>query len=188
MLDSRIYRKLRKTFNFDIVERKWASKVVAQNGHFLIHIIPDSNNPNFFKVIPEFKVIFDQTLDSNLMVLKKFHYYLNCGVLFKRNNFYNYLVNDLTDLETVIIPFFAKKYLKHKRRDFTFFCNVFKLILKGEHLTSLGISKIIEMKLDFLCKKRWDKFHINNISVDEVVNLVIKNKHLTYLDKDIVQA
>ena len=53
-MNSQIYTKIRKSFDFSQKENKWASKLVSRNGNFYIHILP--NNYTFFRIIPEFKV------------------------------------------------------------------------------------------------------------------------------------
>lgn len=59
----------------------------------------------------------------------------------------NYQVKSLKDLTNVIIPHFEKYHLlTQKGADFLLFKSIIQLMNKGEHLTTEGLSKILNFK------------------------------------------
>jgi hypothetical protein len=91
--------------------------------------------------------------DKNILFeLKKF---FDCGNVYfqkdKRPNHqhcYRYEVANRGKLEEVIIPFFKKHklYLASKTTDFRIFCQLIKMIRKGDHLSEAGLGKMYKIK------------------------------------------
>jgi hypothetical protein len=100
-----------------------------------------------------------------LSALKVFKKYFQCGNIYenKRSDNHNenlcrYCVRSIIDLQTKIIPFFQKnKLLTSKRNDFEIFCEIFKLILKKEHLNNKGIAKIAKL-IQKMNRKKLSRF------------------------------
>ena len=101
---------------------------------------------------PRFYVKLIERDKSILLELKKF---FGCGNVYfqkdKRQNHqqcYRYEVANRKELENIIIPFF-KKYqpkLDSKKKDFKIFCQLIKMMAKGDHLKEDGLDKMYQVK------------------------------------------
>ena len=86
-----------------------------------------------------------------MFALKKIKNFFDCGNIFvnKRydnhnENLYRYCVRSLEDLKTKIIPFFMENNLKtYKRKDFSIFKDVVRIMLQKKHLNDSGRNKIL---------------------------------------------
>lgn len=96
------------------------------------------------KIKEEDKIILDKVRDA-----------LNCGAVYfqkeKRINHsqcYRYTVNSHRDILGKIIPFFKKYPLQgnSKKKNFTIFCKIAKLVGRGLHHDADGIQKIKKLK------------------------------------------
>lgn len=104
------------------------------------------------KVEPRFYVKFIEKDKKILYELKEF---FSCGNVYfqadkraNHQNCYRFEVSNRKDLEKVIIPFFKKRppRLMTKAKDFKIFCQIMKMISKGNHLTDSGLKKIYRIK------------------------------------------
>jgi hypothetical protein len=104
------------------------------------------------KAEPRFYVKLIARDKKILYELKKF---FHCGnVYFQRDkrinhqDCYRYEVANRKDLRNIIIPFFRKYSLKTESRqaDFRIFCNLMRLIQRGEHLNKKGLEKMYKIK------------------------------------------
>ena len=85
--------------------------------------------------------------DKVILSLVKRH--LKCGTLRQRKDgVWYYEVNNLNAIIENVIPFFRHfNFLSaKKKRDFSKFCQVAKLIHSGQHLTVAGIKRILEIR------------------------------------------
>ena len=83
-------------------------------------------------------------------ILSQFKEHLKCGRIRERKHdgVYYYEVNNFNDIQTNIIPFFNRfGFLSaKKKRDFSKFKQIAKLIKRKEHLTIEGIQKILKIR------------------------------------------
>jgi intein-encoded DNA endonuclease-like protein len=86
--------------------------------------------------------------DEVLLRLIKKHF--QCGSVRERKSdgVWYYEVNNFDSIQTNVIPFFQRfGFLSaKKKRDFSKFRQIAKLIANGDHLTSEGIKKIVEIR------------------------------------------
>jgi len=89
---------------------------------------------------------------KDLKVLELIKDYLGVGNIFynKKDDCYHFTVASVKDLTNVIIPHFDKyPLLSLKQVDFFLFKSVVELINGKEHLTLLGLQKIVDIKASF---------------------------------------
>jgi len=103
-------------------------------------------------VEPKFYV---KLIEKDKEILYSLQKFFGCGsVYFQKDSrpnhqhCYRYEVYRRDDLLDIIIPFFQKNELKFasKRNDFQIFCEMMKMIDKGEHLTDSGLRKLFLTK------------------------------------------
>lgn len=84
------------------------------------------------------------------VILSLFKKHLQCGTLRERkaDGVWYYEVNNFTAIQTNVIPFFNRfKFLSaKKKRDFSKFKKIAKLIQTSDHLTMEGIEKILKIR------------------------------------------
>ncbi len=83
------------------------------------------------------------------VILALFKRYLRCGTLRqRRDGVWYYEVNNLNAIRDHVIPFFKRfRFLSaKKKRDFSKFCQIAELVLRGEHKTEAGIRRILEIR------------------------------------------
>ncbi len=83
------------------------------------------------------------------LILTLFKKHLNCGTLRERKDgVWYYEVNNLTAINENVIPFFKRfNFLSQKKkRDFSKFCQIAKIITDNQHLTEEGIKKILDIR------------------------------------------
>ena len=101
-----------------------------------------------YQVTHEFVVTQGEKSLPSLEILKEYFGVGRIYVNHRKDNhkepLYRYAVRNREELNEVIIPFFKKYSLKTaKKEDFGKFEQCLKIILKGEHLTSSGLQKIL---------------------------------------------
>ena len=85
--------------------------------------------------------------DRVILALIKRH--LKCGTMRERKDgVWYYEVNNLTAITENVIPFFRRfNFLSaKKKRDFSKFTKIAKLMVAGDHLSQNGISQILEIR------------------------------------------
>jgi hypothetical protein len=83
------------------------------------------------------------------VILSLFKRHIGCGTLRDRGDgVWYYEVNNFNAITENVIPFFKKfNFLSaKKKRDFSKFCQIAKLIKQGEHLRESGIRKILSIR------------------------------------------
>ncbi len=92
--------------------------------------------------------------EDDVELLKKVQKFFGCGrIAFQkeyrenqRDN-YRYQVSNLSDLQSVIIPFFQKNILQGKKKiDFDLFCTLVAMVAHKRHHTIEGLARIKELK------------------------------------------
>ena len=113
-------------------------------GSFNVSFRPRQDYKSPWKVSPCFNIS-----QKDRVILALFKHYLGCGTLRGRpDGVWYYEVNNFNAIWEKVIPFFKKyNFLSaKKKRDFAKFCEIARIIKRGEHLKEGGIRKIIEIR------------------------------------------
>ena len=114
-------------------------------GSFNISLRKKADYKVGWQVVMSFNV--SQKDPSVLRVLKS---ELNCGIIKVRKNdlLYSYDATNPRDIIQKVIPYFQKYSFvsESKKKNFAIFCNVAKLMNKGEHKNLTGFRKILELR------------------------------------------
>ena len=127
----------------------WISGFTDGEGCFVISVIRNSTTRFGKQIFPEFVITQGAKSLSALETIKKF---FRCGsiVLNKRydnhnEHLYRYCVRSISELNEKIVPFFDKFPLRtYKRKDFTLFKKVIKMMSRKQHLEERGWNTILE--------------------------------------------
>lgn len=77
----------------------------------------------------------------------KIQSFFSVGGVYTQNNSSSYVVRSIIDLNGIIIPHFLKYPLRtQKQADFLLFKSIIDIIVKGDHLTTEGLYKIVNIK------------------------------------------
>lgn len=128
----------------------WIVGFVDGEGCFSISIFKNRTSKYGWQILPEFVVT--QSEDS-LSVLEEMKNYFNCGHIFinkrydnHRKHLYRYCVRKISDLDTIIIPFFNQyPLLTMKQNDFLLFSEVINLLKAKIHYSKEGLEIIAQM-------------------------------------------
>lgn len=132
-----------------IPDPNWIIGFTDGDGSFFVNTVK-TNNLLTHKIKLMFRIA-QNSRDLNLLnlIIK----YLDCGTIQRKGNsgsqmyMIDYNVSKFNDIYTKIIPFFEKyKLSSSKYLDFLDFCEVAHMIKDSLHLTSEGITKILEIK------------------------------------------
>ena len=129
--------------------------LVDGEGSFTVYVRNiDSSKETKRRVVVEPK-FYVKLIEKDKEILYSLQKFFGCGSVYFQNDSrpnhqhcYRYEVYRRDDLLNVIIPFFLKNELKFvsKRNDFQIFCEMMKMINKGEHLTDSGLRKLFLTK------------------------------------------
>ncbi len=125
----------------------WVVGFVDGEGCFSISINRNLLVKTGWQVFPEFVVTQGEKSITSLQSLQEF---FGCGNIFvnrrsdnHKEHLHRYCVRSLSDLRTIIVPFFKANPLKtSKREDFDKFVEVLDRIDQGKHLSKEGIAEI----------------------------------------------
>ena len=128
----------------------WLVGFTDGEGCFSVSIIKNKTTKSGWQIFPEFVITQGE---RSLPALRKIERYFKCGKIYinrrhdnHRENLYRYCVRSVSDLETIIVPFFEKhKLLSDKSNDFKRFNKILKIISAGKHLDQKGMRKIAEV-------------------------------------------
>lgn len=129
--------------------------LVDGEGSFTVYVRhPDSVKKlkRRVKAEPRFYLKLIEKDRKILYMLKEFfmcgNVYFQKDTRLNHQNCYRYEVTSRKDLEKIIIPFFRKHKLKlvSKKKDFQIFCDLIRMIKKGEHLTKAGLKHLYLIK------------------------------------------
>lgn len=93
--------------------------------------------------------------EDELPLLEKVKGFFGCGRIsfqkeYRKNqrDNYRYQVSNLRELNTVIVPFFRKRYLHStpRRKDFELFSKILELVNDKKHKTGGGLARIKKLK------------------------------------------
>lgn len=94
-------------------------------------------------------------IEKDKDILDQLQQFFGCGsVYFQKDsrpnhqNCYRYEVYKRSDINSVIIPFFRKHPLQFvsKSQDFKIFCELMKMIERGDHIHDAGLRKMFALK------------------------------------------
>lgn len=125
----------------------WIVGFVDGEGCFSVSIFRNAKTKFGWQIMPEFVVTQGE---KSLSVLQEIQAYLKCGRIFVNRRYdnhhehlYRFCVRKLSDLSTIIIPFFQRFHLQTaKQQDFDKFCVVVNLLLKKQHASFSGLKAI----------------------------------------------
>lgn len=130
--------------NQKIIDPNWLAGFSSGEGCFHVRFKKSTASKLGVQVSLLFK-ISQHERDKELM--KSFIDYLNCGNISKNSTWIDYTVVRYDDLVLKINPFFDKyKIVGVKLQDYLDFKKVAELMRTKEHLTTLGLEKIKEIK------------------------------------------
>ncbi len=120
------------------------SGFVDGEGSFNVALIPRNEYRMRWKIYLTFNVAQkDQTV---LALMKR---YFGAGRLEQRKDgIWNYSINDINALVQIVVPFFKKYHFlsASKKRNFSIFQQIVEMVSHSEHLTQLGIERIIALR------------------------------------------
>ena len=131
-------------------------KIPSDLGNYLAGFTDGEGSFNVsFRKRDDYKIPWKISLCFNIsqkdqVILSIFKKHLKCGTIRERKNdgIWYYEVNNFNAIQANIIPFFNRfGFLSaKKKRDFSKFKQIAKLIENGDHLTIEGIQKILEIR------------------------------------------
>ena len=131
-------------------------KIPSDLGNYLAGFTDGEGSFNVsFRKRDDYKIPWKISLCFNIsqkdqVILSIFKKHLKCGIIRERKNdgIWYYEVNNFNAIQANIIPFFNQfGFLSaKKKRDFSKFKQIAKLIENGDHLTIEGIEKILEIR------------------------------------------
>ena len=131
-------------------------KIPSDLGNYLAGFTDGEGSFNVsFRKRDDYKIPWKISLCFNIsqkdqVILSIFKKHLKCGTIRERKNdgIWYYEVNNFNAIQTNIIPFFNRfGFLSaKKKRDFSKFKQIAKLIQNEDHLTIEGIEKILEIR------------------------------------------
>ena len=120
--------------------------LVDAEGSFVVNIVKDKNDR--FKVLAYFELALNEKDKFLLECLRKT---LGVGNIFfnQLDSTYKFKVSNTEELYSVIIPFFIKyNLLTQKRADFELFSQIIEIIKRKDHLTTEGLQRIVNLKVN----------------------------------------
>jgi len=123
------------------LDAHWVVGFVDGEGCFYVGVNHHPDMKTGYQVLPEFTVVQHERDIQILYALKKF---FGCGVVRKNHaDRMAYRVRSIMHLSERIVPFFEKHPLKTKKHvNFLKFRDVVNLMVRGDHLTPLGVERI----------------------------------------------
>ena len=140
----------------------WIVGFTDGEGCFSVSLIKNKTTTIGWQVFPEFVITQGERSVSALQI---FQGYFKCGKIFvnKRHdnhteNLYRFCVRSVKDLHEKIIPFFEEHPLKTaKQKDFQIFSEIIEMMVKGKHLSLVGM-KEIALKIEKMNRKKPSRF------------------------------
>ena len=133
-------------------------KIPSDIGNYIAGFTDGEGSFNVsFRFRKDFKIPWKISLTFNIsqkdeVILRLIKKHLQCGTVRERKSdgVWYYEVNNFNSIQTNVIPFFRRfGFLSaKKKRDFSKFQQIAKLIATKEHLTFEGIQKIVEIRKD----------------------------------------
>lgn len=130
------------------IDKNWLLGFVDGEGCFYIGVNKSDDLKLGYQVLPEFRIVQHKKDIKLLYAIKDF---FGHGIVVpnksKDSLIYEYRVRKFDTLHDVIVPFFeSNKLLTSKRFNFLAFRDVILMMKRQEHLTELGLQKIVDIK------------------------------------------
>lgn len=131
-------------------------------GCFTVSILKNNTTKSGWQIFPEFVITQGEKSLIALKIIKK---YFKCGKIFinRRNDnhnehLYRYCVRSIKDLNERILPFFkTHQLLTAKNKDFKFFTQIIRLMVRKKHLSLSGM-KVIANKIEKMNSRKKSRF------------------------------
>jgi hypothetical protein len=114
-------------------------------GSFSVFFYKKKDDSMPWQILLCFKVLW-----CDKVMLALFKRYLKCGTLRSGDDIWHYEVNNFNAIQENIIPFFRKfGFLSaKKKKEFSKFRQLTKLLQNGEHLTKEGLKKVLKLRAE----------------------------------------
>lgn len=136
----------------------WIVGFTDGEGCFSVSIFKNNTTKSGWQVFPEFVIAQGEKSKPALEAIydhfKVGKIYLNKRYDNHHEHLYKYCVRTITDLESVIIPFFkAHPLLTAKQIDFEIFVKIVEMLSKKEHMSEAGLIKIAK-QIELMNRKK----------------------------------
>ncbi len=140
----------------------WIVGYVDGEGCFSVSIIRNKKTKYGWQVFPEFVITQGEKSIKSLEIIQN---YFECGKIYinrrhdnHNENIHRYCIRSLKDLSKIIIPFFEKNKLRtDKKKDFTLFVKIIKMMNQKKHYKMKGIKQIATL-IQKMNRKKPSKF------------------------------
>jgi len=141
----------------------WVVGFIDGEGCFSVSLHKNPTTKLGWQIMPEFVATQGE---KSLKVLEKLQSFFDCGRIFvnrrhdnHKENLYRFCVRSFIDLKEKIVPFFRENKLQTaKSQDFETFAKIIDLMNEREHLSEVGIKKIIGLAKTMNSRKRKNLF------------------------------
>jgi len=128
----------------------WIIGFVDGEGCFSVSVFRNKTSKLGWQTFPEFAVTQGE---KSLQALETLKNHFQCGKITvnrrkdnHKENLYRYTVRNINDLRRIIIPFFKQyRLVTAKKDDFSLFVKIVDLVVKKEHLSLVGLTKIAKL-------------------------------------------
>ena len=130
------------------IDKNWITGFVDGEGCFYVGINKSEDLKTGYQVLPEFRIVQHKRDLKILYAIKNFFGYgsVVCNKS-KGSDIYEYRVRKFETLHDVILPFFeSNELLTTKKFNFLAFREIILIMKKQEHLTEVGLQRIINIK------------------------------------------
>ena len=118
-------------------------------------------------------------LNNEIELLQGLKLFFNCGFIgVNKDGSVDFLVRDIKSLNDIIIPHFVNYPLRGtKYLDFIDFKDAIDLINNKDHLTKIGIDKLIKISTGMNSKRRHNKLYSPSHAIKSNINYIPLNGH-----------
>lgn len=130
------------------IDKNWITGFVEGEGCFYVGINKSEELKIGYQVLPEFRIVQHKRDLKVLYAIKDFfgHGSVVCNKS-KGSDIYEYRIRKFETLHNVILPFFeSNELLTTKKFNFLAFREIILIMKRQEHLTELGLQRIIDIK------------------------------------------
>ena len=133
---------------------KWLEKIPSDIGYYISGFVDGEGSFNIsIRKHPGYRLGWKTSLTFNVsqkgaQSLELLKNIFQCGYVRKRwDNLHYFEIVEFEKIISRVIPFFSRfKLRSEKEKDFQIFRTISELMKKGEHLTTTGITKILELR------------------------------------------
>jgi len=137
------------------MKNNWLKKIPPKIGYYLTGFVDGEGSFNVsIRKRKDYQMRWQVVLTFNVsqkdrVVLALLKRYLGCGRLQQRKDgVHYYVVTNYHSIQERVIPFFTKfKFLSaEKKRNFSVFKRIAKMVYEGKHLDKEGLEKILKLR------------------------------------------